>query len=235
VRVIAGSAGGRPLLAPPGRSTRPTSDRVREALFSTLAGEVPGSRVLDLYAGSGALAIEALSRGAESAVLVEQDARTVRILRRNLERTGMAPRALVVREDVRRFCRDPHGRGRLAAGDHLRGGRLRGERGECGAPARLGPFDLVFVDAPYRDALSVLYRDLEALRAAGVLSSRVTVVLERPRRDPALAETPPPWLAHLGDRSYGETLLRYLGRSAGEGARDGADDAGDDARQEPRT
>jgi 16S rRNA (guanine966-N2)-methyltransferase len=236
MRVIAGSAGGRPLHAPPGRSTRPTSERVREALFSSLADDIPDARVLDLYAGSGALGIEALSRGAASAVLVEQDARTVGILRRNLERTGMAERALVVREDARRFCRDPRGRQRRA--------RQRPEADPGAVPAAtLGPFDLVFVDAPYRDSLRLLYRDLDGLRAAGVLSTRVTVVIERPRRDPVLAEAPPPWLALVRDRSYGETVLRYLRRRPGDHS---GDDPGDgpgrdrheleaSERQEPRT
>jgi 16S rRNA (guanine966-N2)-methyltransferase len=87
VRVVAGEFGGRRLAAPPGRSTRPTADRVREALFSML-GDVSGLRVLDLFAGSGALGIEALSRGAESATFVESDARAVATIRRNLEALG---------------------------------------------------------------------------------------------------------------------------------------------------
>jgi len=87
VRVVAGRFGGRRLSAPPGRGTRPTSDRVREALFSIL-GPLDGERVLDLYAGSGALAIEALSRGAGSALLVERDPRAVAVIRANLEALG---------------------------------------------------------------------------------------------------------------------------------------------------
>jgi 16S rRNA (guanine966-N2)-methyltransferase len=97
VRVIAGSARGRPLKAPPGSTTRPTSDRVREALFSALGGAVPGTAVLDLYAGSGALGIEALSRGAACAVLVERDRRAARTIAENLDRAGVADRATVVR------------------------------------------------------------------------------------------------------------------------------------------
>ena len=106
MRVIAGEYRGRPLKAPPGRGTRPTSDRVREALFSIL-GDVSGARVLDLYAGSGALGIEALSRGAGSALFVERDHHALDALRRNLAATGA--RGEVRRQDVARFLARPEG------------------------------------------------------------------------------------------------------------------------------
>ena len=153
MRVIAGRFGGRRLAAPPGRTTRPTSDRVREALFSIL-GPLDGERVLDLYAGSGALGIEALSRGASSAVFVERDARAVAALRGNLE-------ALGADGDVRRADV-------LAA---LRDARERGET-----------YDLVLCDPPYRLAPE-LGRSLgEALTP--VLASEARVVTESDRRDP---------------------------------------------------
>jgi 16S rRNA (guanine966-N2)-methyltransferase len=100
VRVVAGEFKGRRLYAPRGARTRPTADRVREALFSML-GDVSGARVLDLYAGSGALGIEALSRGAESAVFVERDQQALAALRRNLDAVGAD--ADVRRQDVLRF------------------------------------------------------------------------------------------------------------------------------------
>jgi 16S rRNA (guanine966-N2)-methyltransferase len=100
LRVVAGTYKGRRLAAPRGTRTRPTADRVREALFSML-GDVGGARVLDLYAGSGALGIEALSRGAESAVFVERDAQAVAAIERNLAAIGVE--ATVLREDVLRF------------------------------------------------------------------------------------------------------------------------------------
>jgi 16S rRNA (guanine966-N2)-methyltransferase len=102
VRIVAGEFRGRPLTAPRGVRTRPTADRVREALFSML-GDVTGARVLDLYAGSGALGIEALSRGAESAVFVERDPRAVAAIERNLESLGLEEE--VLRQDVGRFLR----------------------------------------------------------------------------------------------------------------------------------
>jgi 16S rRNA (guanine966-N2)-methyltransferase len=100
LRVVAGAFKGRRLAAPRGTRTRPTADRVREALFSML-GDVGGARVLDLYAGSGALGIEALSRGADSAVFVERDARALAAIERNLASVGAE--ASVVRQDVLRF------------------------------------------------------------------------------------------------------------------------------------
>jgi 16S rRNA (guanine966-N2)-methyltransferase len=100
LRVVAGTFKGRRLAAPKGTGTRPTADRVREALFSML-GDVGGARVLDLYAGSGALGIEALSRGAVSAVFVERDARAVAAIERNLVAVGVG--APVARQDVIRF------------------------------------------------------------------------------------------------------------------------------------
>jgi 16S rRNA (guanine966-N2)-methyltransferase len=118
VRVVAGAFKGRTLQAPRGQRTRPTADRVREAVFSML-GPLDGLRVLDLFAGSGALAIEALSRGAAEAVLVEHDPRALAAIERNLEATGA--RAAVSRRDVLAW--------------------LRG----YGA----APFDLVFADPPY--------------------------------------------------------------------------------------
>jgi 16S rRNA (guanine966-N2)-methyltransferase len=142
VRVIAGELRGRTLVAPRGWKVRPTSDRVREAVFSALGG-VGGARVLDLYCGTGALAIEALSRGAESAVLVDRDTRPAL---GNVERLGLGERAKPIRDDVGRW---------LAS----RSGDPTAER-----------FDLVFVDAPYRLADRVgqeLNAHLPSLLAAG--------------------------------------------------------------------
>ena len=106
MRVVAGGFKGRRLHAPRGARTRPTADRVREALFSML-GDVSGARVLDLYAGSGALGIEALSRGAESATFVERDRHALAALRRNLDAVGAD--AQVIPRDVERFLARPEG------------------------------------------------------------------------------------------------------------------------------
>jgi 16S rRNA (guanine(966)-N(2))-methyltransferase RsmD len=103
MRVIAGSAKGIQLQAVPGAMTRPISDRVKEALFDILGTAVVGARVLDLFAGTGSVAIEALSRGAKYAVLVEKSPRAIRIIRSNLSRTRLGEQAIVIQSDVFRY------------------------------------------------------------------------------------------------------------------------------------
>ena len=156
MRVIAGSLGGRRLKAPSGKVTRPTSDRVREALFGML-GEITGARVLDLFAGTGALGIEALSRGAGHAVFVEQDARVSRVLRENLESLGIGEEIA----DVRRT-------GAIAA--------LRS------AQARKETYDLLFIDPPYSLAHD-LGPELSAILPS-LLEPAARVVTESDRRSP---------------------------------------------------
>lgn len=132
MRIIAGSAKGHPLKVPR-EVSRPTTDRVRESLFGILSSVIPDARVLDLYAGSGALGIEALSRGASSCSFVEQDRGACRIIEENLKRTG-CENGRVVQREVGAF--------------------LRGER---------KGYDLIFADPPYADGLSDLARDLIAI------------------------------------------------------------------------
>jgi 16S rRNA (guanine966-N2)-methyltransferase len=103
LRIIAGELGGRRIETPPGRATRPTREAVREAWFSALGERVRGSRVLDLFAGSGALGIEALSRGASAVTFVESDRTAIEVLRRNLDRLDVAERAHVRRVDALSF------------------------------------------------------------------------------------------------------------------------------------
>jgi 16S rRNA (guanine(966)-N(2))-methyltransferase RsmD len=156
MRVIAGRLGGRRLKAPPGRVTRPTSDRVREALFSMLA-DVEGARVLDLFAGSGALGIEAVSRGASRAVFVERERGAVAVLEQNLS-------ALELGEEVAEVRRADA----LAA--------LRSARG------RKETYDLLFIDPPYARAQE-LGPELSAA-LSGILASGARIVLESDRRAP---------------------------------------------------
>lgn len=138
MRVVAGVAGGRRLATLPGRAVRPTSDRVREAVFNALAsmGALEESEVLDLFAGSGALGIEALSRGAAAATFVDHDVEALAVVRANLVTAGVEARARVVRSDALRFL--------------------------AGGP---GPFDLALVDPPYRlddDTWSEVTANLDA-------------------------------------------------------------------------
>ena len=160
MRVIAGTYGGRRLQAPPGTDTRPTADRVREALFSILGERVDGARVLDLFAGSGALGIEALSRGAAEATFVDKAPGAIRAIGSNLEALGAD--GIVVRAEARRFL----------------GGASRAGRS----------YDLVFLDPPYRLAAS-LGSDLSAALKA-VVAPGGTVVAESDRRAPLEVDLP---------------------------------------------
>lgn len=107
MRVIAGSAGGLRLVAPRDPGTRPITDRVKETLFAILGDRVVGARVLDLYAGSGAIGIEALSRGAAHATFVERGREALTAMRHNLAHTGMGDRASVIAVAVEAFLEAP--------------------------------------------------------------------------------------------------------------------------------
>jgi 16S rRNA (guanine966-N2)-methyltransferase len=156
MRIVAGTLGGRRIAAPPGNDTRPTSDRVREALFSAL-GPIDGARVLDLFAGSGALALEAISRGAAHAVLVEKDARAAAVIERNLDALEIdAGRAALRRRDALQALRDAR------------------EAGES--------YDLVFLDPPYRLATGLGPELADSL--APVLAPGARVIGESDRRMP---------------------------------------------------
>jgi 16S rRNA (guanine966-N2)-methyltransferase len=186
-RIVAGTVGGRRLQTPAGDDTRPTTERVREALFSTLEsglGTLDGRRVLDLYAGSGAVGLEALSRGASVAVLVERQRRVAGLIRHNAESLELSGWT-VVATPVRGFVR-------------------------TGAVER---FDVVFLDPPYAMPGDELADILAELADRGWLADGAYVVVERSRRDPGPAW--PEGIEPLRDRRYGETVLWY-GRRAGD-------------------
>jgi 16S rRNA (guanine966-N2)-methyltransferase len=180
VRIVAGLAKGRRLASPAG-ATRPTSDRAREALFNSLVAmlDVDGARVLDLFAGTGAVGLEALSRGAAEAVFVESDRAALEVLRRNLDAVGL-PGATVVRRPVAAF--------------------LGGTPGTT-------PFDLIFADPPYALDDAVLAALLGNLVDGGWLADDAVVVVERSAR--GAGPTWPPGLTAVRDRRYGEGVLWY--------------------------
>jgi 16S rRNA (guanine(966)-N(2))-methyltransferase RsmD len=150
MRIITGTARGTKLLSPEGTATRPTSERAKEAVFSILSFDIPGRRVLDLFAGSGQLALEALSRGAESAVLVDSAPGAIDVIRKNVVKTHMEQKASVVRMDCLAYLKS-------ARPDE--------------------PFDLIFIDPPYIKRLvpdmlaEILSRELASRRAIFVCES----------------------------------------------------------------
>jgi 16S rRNA (guanine966-N2)-methyltransferase len=184
-RVIAGSAKGVRLAAP-GPGTRPLTDRVKQTLFGILEPGLEDARVLDLFAGSGAGAIEALSRGAASAVLVEHDAGAVRVIAENLRRAKVDGRATVVRRDAIAWLTQ-------AAGEGTRS------------------FDLVLADPPYEDT-QALVRALELV--APLVAPAGTVVAKHFWRDAPPARIG--MLAAGRERRFGETALTFYRRAAAD-------------------
>lgn len=156
MRIIAGALKGRRLAAPRWEGVRPTSDKLRETLFNVLAPRVVGARVLDVYAGTGALGLEALSRGAADAVFIEQDRRAQALIAENVAHCGVADRCVIIRASAARGLEQLRSRPDFT------------------------PFDIVLLDPPYdRDPASVLADVETVLAPAGV------AVLERARRTPA--------------------------------------------------
>jgi 16S rRNA (guanine966-N2)-methyltransferase len=179
-RVVAGSVGGRRLVVPRGRATRPTSDRAREGLFSALesmCGPLDGLHMLDLYAGSGAVGIEGLSRGAHAVCFVESDDVACGVIRANLAALGVA------------------------------GGVVRNQRvetfiaGWTGGPA----YDICFLDPPYAESTDRVGANLATL-ARSALNSDAVVVVERASKD---EWTWPPAISAVRSRRYGDTTLWY--------------------------
>lgn len=193
MRVVAGSARGRRLEAPPGRATRPTSDRAREGLFSsvTALGTLAGAQVLDLFCGSGAVGIEAVSRGARHALLLDSDARAVSVARRNA--------ALVQPGAVTVVC-DRAERAVAAWG-----------AAPPGVPDGFAGFDLVFADPPYALGTERVQALLGLLVTGGLLAPEALVVVERASRDAPF--TWPDGITPDRVRRYGEGALWYGLRS----------------------
>ncbi len=182
-RVIAGAAGGRRLTVPRGMSTRPTSDRAREGLFSSVAAELggfAGKRVLDLYAGSGAVGLEALSRGAAGVLLVESDARATAVIKANIAAIGL-PGATVATDRVERLLGRP-------------------------APPDAPRYDWVFADPPYAVTGAAVTGVLTRL-ASGWLAPGALVVVERATRSGPV-DWPPGFLQEKS-RRYGEATFWY--------------------------
>ena len=180
-RIIGGSAGGRRIHTPSGVGTRPTSDRVREALFSAVeswCGSLQGLRFLDLYAGSGAVGLEAWSRGAGVVTLIEQDRRSATLIKANAKALGFA------KADV----------------------RVGGVTSALHTPPA-APYDIAFLDPPYPLDTATVDADLAALADKGWLVPEALVVVERSARSPE--PTWPEGIEPVRSRRYGETMLWY--------------------------
>lgn len=182
MRVIGGKAKGRTLKLVPGKGTRPITDRAKESLFNILSWRVPESRFLDLFAGTGSVGIEALSRGARETVFVEKAARAVRVVQENLRRTGMSRGARVIQDDVFKFI-------------------IQMSEG----PSALGGFDIIYVAPPqYRNLWS---KTLLALENRPLLAPDGVIVIQIfPKEfDPLPLKT----YVITDQRTYGSTMLCF--------------------------
>lgn len=179
MRVIAGRFGGRRLIAPEGAQTRPTADRVREALFSILGNSVEGARVLDLYAGTGALGIEALSRGAVFAMFVEQARGAFSALQENLRSLELSAESFALKQSVERSFPQI---------------------------SRRAPFDVVFADPPYAGLRQAAFVVGSLLSIEGMLKASGQLVLEHAGRDRAPEVVR---MKNVETRSYGEAALSF--------------------------
>lgn len=189
MRIIAGSLRGKPIDAPDGLGTRPTTDRVREALFSSLyslLGGFEGLKVVDAFAGSGALGIEALSRGADYAAFFEHDRKAASVLKRNLDRCGLG------RERASVTVRDAF---------------------KSSLPAQDKPFDLVFFDPPYADDAAKVLGLAQSWRNEGALGPHATIVYEHGlEARKAMATTAESLgMAVIAEKKYGKTAITLLG------------------------
>lgn len=178
--MIAGLAGGMKLKTPKGMNTRPTVDRVKESLFNIIHPYIPDSRVLDLFSGTGALAIEALSRGATSAVLVDSDRNCCGIIQDNLMHTGLMNKATV-------YCR----KAAAAISDLARNGSR---------------FDFIFMDPPYNK--NFVQETLQLLVDNGIIGDGGMVITEHHRDEPVPDQIG--YLTKTRTQTYGETCISFL-------------------------
>jgi len=183
MRVIAGSAKGRPLKTVKGRDIRPTADRVKESLFNVLGARVVDAVFLDLFAGSGNVGLEALSRGARHCVFVELMTQHLMVVEENLRATNLAANAELLRRDARGAAADLGNRGRQ--------------------------FDLIFIDPPYgKDLIAPVLAEIAANQ---LLTANGWIIAEHHKKDPVPDAVPSPGVAggfvRFRELVFGETAL----------------------------
>jgi len=183
MRIISGISKGKRLCTLRGQAIRPTSDRVKESIFNILGKEVDGRHVLDLFAGTGNLGIEALSRGAAKAVFVEKDKSAIDLIKKNLSRCGFDDRSHIITGEVERTIRLLHRKGEV--------------------------FDFIFMDPPYRRGL--VQQTLGILQAQTLHHEDSILVIEHDRREP-LSESMEEW-ALLRKRRFGDTVVSFIAPS----------------------
>ena len=183
MRIISGTSKGKKLRSLRGQAIRPTSDRVKESIFNILGKEVDGKRVLDLFAGTGNLGIEALSRGATRTVFVEKEKLAIDLIKKNLSHCGFDDRSQVVTGEVERVIRHLHRKGEV--------------------------FDLIFIDPPYRRGL--VQKTLGILQTQPLYHGDSILVIEHDRRE-TLSESTEGWTL-ARKRQFGDTMVSFIAPS----------------------
>ena len=193
MRVVTGEAKGRKLKAPKTMGTRPIIDRVKTALFDILSTRVEDARFLDLFGGVGGVGIEALSRGAASATFIEMNGKVLKILRENLQLTGLADRAETLHADAFKF---------------LQGARGKGTATATGANNSSRIYDIIYIAPPQYQEMAA--RALGMLDTSPLLADDGLVIVQiHPKERPAVAAVPLSRLALTRERRYGSTLLMF--------------------------
>lgn len=185
IRIISGSLKGKKIATIPGLSTRPTSDKVREAIFSIIGHGIKGTSFLELFAGTGAIAIEAVSRGADHAVLIESSQTAVEIIRKNIEHCGIADKAKLIRWDIEQNLNCIKGMD--------------------------NKFDMVFLDPPYEKNL--VKTALKHLSICGSIASEACVIVQHSKDEPIDLKGIDEFYSLEKDRRYGKnivSILRYM-------------------------
>ncbi len=188
MRVVGGRVRGRKLTPFKASGIRPTSDRAREAIFNVLNRDHTGAAILDIFAGTGAMGIEALSRGAAAATFVDSSRGAVAVIRKNLALCGLEKEGRIINKDAR------------AALSDLKPQRTGGKR-------RPGGFDLIFMDAPYCDA-ALTEAALKLVADSRLLSSGACIVCEISKKKPM--ESLPAGLTLIKEKTYGDTLIYFI-------------------------
>jgi 16S rRNA (guanine966-N2)-methyltransferase len=223
VRVIAGEARGVPLAAPPGKGTRPTSDRTKEAIFAVLGDLGCEGRVLDLFAGSGALGIEALSRGATFCDFVEAAPAACRVIAANLAKTKLAAQGRVHQRTVERFVAEGSTPQRSPASGTT-GDATEAQTAASAGTAASRPYDLILIDPPY--AIDGLETVLRAVAGSALVGKETALLVEHASRRPLPPRLGP--LSLVKSRAHGDSafsLYRSLDQSSPLGSEGAPEEA----------
>lgn len=209
MRVVTGEAKGRKLKGPKTIGTRPIIDRVKQALFNIIAARVEDARFLDLFAGTGSVGIEALSRGAASATFIEMNHKVLALVRENLQITGLADRAETFHADAFKFLQNGLAQGQQTQhAQHRQDKRKAGTGAMVNVPSVIAPYDIIYVAPPqYQEMAAQALRILDS--SPLVARTGLVIIQIHPKERVGVVNVPLARLALTDERRYGSTLLMF--------------------------